>query len=84
MNPPTLVDVLAARKRIAPQAKPLLHAVTAIFVVGLGLATADGSVVIGRVGSLHALWHVVGSFGFVFLWVFTQVRLGRDLQGGSR
>lgn len=68
----------AARERIAPAAKPLLHAVTAIFVVGLGLATAEGSVVVGQVGSLHALWHVVGGFGFVFLWAFTQVRLAHD------
>jgi hypothetical protein len=73
----------AARRRIAPAAKPLLHAVTGIFLVGLGLATADGSVVVGRVGSLHALWHVVGSFGFVFLWAFTQVRLGHETQAGE-
>ncbi len=65
----------AARHRIARAAMPLLHCVTAIFLVGLGLATADGSVVLGRVGSLHALWHIVGSFGFVFLWAFTHVRL---------
>lgn len=65
----------AARKRIAAPARPLLYAVTALFLVGFGLATAEGDVVIGRMGSLHALWHVVGSFGLVFLWAFTEVRL---------
>src|SRR5690606_34387703 len=65
----------AARREIAPEAMPLLHCVTGIFLAGLGLATADGSVVIGRVGSMHALWHVVGGFGFIFLWAFVHVRL---------
>jgi hypothetical protein len=65
----------AARHQIAREAMPLLHCVTGIFLVGLGLATADGSVVVGRVGSMHALWHVVGGFGFVFLWAFVHVRL---------
>jgi hypothetical protein len=65
----------AARGRIARRAMPLLHCVTAIFLVGLGLATAEGSVVVGRVGSLHALWHIASSFGLVFLWAFTHVRL---------
>lgn len=65
----------AARGRIAREAMPLLHCVTGIFLLGLGLATADGSVVIGRVGSMHALWHIVGGFGFIFLWAFVHVRL---------
>lgn len=73
-----------ARARIAPAAKPLLHAVTGLFLLGLGLATADGSVVIGRVGSLHALWHVVGGFGFVFLWAFVHVRLAAEARGETR
>lgn len=73
----------AARARIAAEAKPLLHAVTAIFLVGLGLATADGDVVAGRVGSLHALWHVLGSFGFLFLWAFTEVRLRAEARRGG-
>jgi hypothetical protein len=65
----------AARHEIAREAMPLLHCVTGIFLVGLGLATADGSVVVGRVGAMHALWHVVGGFGFIFLWAFVHVRL---------
>lgn len=68
----------AARRRIAPAAKPLLHGVTAIFLVGLGLATADGSVVVGQVGSLHALWHVAGGFGFLFLWAFVHAQLSAE------
>lgn len=70
----------AARRKIAREAMPLLHCVTGIFLVGLGLATADGSVVIGRVGSMHALWHVAGGFGFVFLWAFVHVRLRTEVR----
>jgi len=65
----------AARARIAPAARPLLYAVTVLFLVGFGLATADGDVVIGRVVSMHALWHVVGSFALLFLWAFPELRL---------
>lgn len=70
----------AARARIAPRARPLLYAVTALFLVGFGLATAEGDVVIGRVGSMHALWHVIGSFGLLFLWAFTEVRLRAEAE----
>lgn len=65
----------AARNQIAREAMPLLHCVTGLFLVGLGLATAHGAVVIGRVGSMHALWHIAGGFGFIFLWAFVHVRL---------
>lgn len=73
----------AARDRIAAEAKPLLHAVTALFLLGLGLATADGDVVVGQVGSMHALWHVLGSFGFLFLWAFNEVRLRAESPRGG-
>lgn len=63
------------RDEIPPAARPLLRVVTATFLLGLGLATADGSVVHARVISYHAIWHVVGGFGFVFLWAFNLVRL---------
>jgi hypothetical protein len=71
---------VAARARIAPAARPLLYGVAALFLVGFGLATADGDVVVGRIGSMHALWHVVGSFGLLFLWAFTEVRLRAEAE----
>lgn len=66
--------MVARRDRIPAIAMPLLHIVIACFIVGLFLATAAGDVVIGRVGSLHALWHVVSGFGFLFFWGFNHVR----------
>lgn len=67
--------LVAKRSTFPDRARPLLWITTALFVLGLALATADGDVVGGRVGSWHALWHVVGGFGFVFLWAFNHVRL---------
>jgi hypothetical protein len=65
----------ARRRRIPGPALPLLHCVVAAFVVGLGLASAGNETVHGRIVSYHALWHVVGAFGFVLLWAFNHVRL---------
>lgn len=63
------------RRRIPEAARPLLHVVTATFLFGLALATASGSFVTGRVLSFHALWHIVGGFGFILLWAFNHVRM---------
>jgi hypothetical protein len=69
-----------ARGRIPPRARPVLHLVTAIFLCGLALASAANP----RVGSLfgvhllawHALWHLVGAFGFLALFALNHVRFG--------
>lgn len=66
---------IARREQIPAVATPLLRLVIACFTGGLLLATAAGDVVGGRIGSYHALWHVLGSFGFIFLWAFNHVRL---------
>lgn len=65
----------ARRQHIPAAAAPLLRLVVACFLVGLWLATAEGNVVDGRIWSYHALWHVLGAFGFIFLWAFNHVRL---------
>ncbi len=70
-----VVLIAVRRHRIPEVAVPLLRLVVLCFTVGLLLATAAGDTVHGRVGSYHALWHVVGSFGFLFLWAFNHVRL---------
>jgi hypothetical protein len=69
------------RKSIPSNAMPLLLLVTAMFLAGLGLATANNDTILFPFLSLHALWHVVGAFGFIVLWAFNDVRfrsLGRD------
>lgn len=69
---------VARRDKIPTAAVPLLRIVIACFLVGLLLATAAGDVVGGRIGSYHALWHVLGSFGFLFLWAFNHVRIQEE------
>jgi len=67
--------MVARRDRIPAQAMPLLRLVIASFIGGLLLATAAGDTVYGRIGSFHALWHVLSSFGFIFFWAFNHVRV---------
>lgn len=63
------------RHRIPAAAMPLLRLVILCFTVGLVLASAAGDTVHGRIGSYHALWHVVSGFGFLFFWAFNHVRM---------
>jgi hypothetical protein len=70
-----VVGLLVAKRREIPaRAKPLLWLVTGFFTVGLLLATAGNQEVAGPFWSWHALWHVVGAFGFVLFWAFNHVR----------
>ncbi|MBI1339099.1 hypothetical protein GC169_02650 [bacterium] len=62
------------RKAIAPRPMRLLLLVTGVFLVGLGLASASNDEIVFPFLSLHALWHVVGAFGFIALWAFNDVR----------
>lgn len=62
------------RRDIEAPARRLLTLTTAIFVVGLLLATARSDNVVMPFFSLHAIWHVVGAFGFVSLWAFNDLR----------
>jgi hypothetical protein len=64
----------ARRERIPARAKPLLALVVAIFLAGLALATASNERIVAPFFAMHALWHVVGAFGFVALWAFNHVR----------
>jgi len=68
----------AARTRMPRRARPLLGFVALSFLCGLALATASNQ----QVGLLfgvptlayHALWHLVGSFGFLAFFVLNHVR----------
>lgn len=68
----------AKRKAIPSNAMPLLLLVTAIFLAGLGLASASNETIVFPFLPLHALWHVVGAFGFVALWAFNDMRFARQ------
>jgi hypothetical protein len=66
--------IAAQRARIPLRARPLLRLVVASFLIGVGLASASNQTLHGRIWSYHALWHVVGAFGFVLFWGFNHVR----------
>jgi hypothetical protein len=59
---------------IPAKAMPVLRLVTALFLLGLALATARSDRIVYPFLSIHALWHVVGAFGFIALWAFNDVR----------
>lgn len=70
-----VTGLIYARRGLVPEAaRPLLHVVTLTFLVGVGLATAAGDTLHWRWVSYHALWHVVGAFGFLSLWAMNHVR----------
>ncbi len=68
----------ARRNRIPARARPLLGLVIGIFLVGLALASASNEQVVYPFFAMHALWHLVGAFGFVALWAFNQVRFADE------
>jgi len=70
----TVVLFYRRRDRIPSRAKPLLRLAVAIFFVGMLLATASNERIVYPFFAMHALWHLVGAFGFVVLWAFNDVR----------
>jgi hypothetical protein len=65
---------VAKRALIPAKAKPLLLLVCAIFFCGMLLATASNDKIVPPFIPLHALWHLVGAYGFIVLWAFNHVR----------
>lgn len=63
---------------LPPGSRPLLYLLTAVFFVGMLLATAANRRVDLQVIAYHALWHVVGAFGFLVLWIFNFVRFSGE------
>jgi hypothetical protein len=49
---------------------------TAWFLFGAWLASAKNHRVDHTVLAYHAVWHVVGAFGFLIIWAFNHVRFG--------
>lgn len=64
---------VASRHRIPADAKPILIVVFCLFVVGMLLATASNDRIVAPFLPVHAMWHLVGAFAFVFLWAFNHV-----------
>jgi hypothetical protein len=75
----TVVLFYRRRDRIPPRAKPLLRLTVAIFFGGMLLATASNERIVYPFFAMHALWHLVGAFGFVVLWAFNDVRFAGAL-----
>ena len=70
-----IVGLFYARlARIPSRARPLLYLFTAFFFVGALLASASNQRVDLHILAYHALWHVVGAFGFIALWAFNYSR----------
>jgi hypothetical protein len=65
---------VARRERIPARAMPLLRLVVALFFGGMLLATASNDRIVPPFFAMHALWHLVGAFGFIALWAFNHVR----------
>ena len=81
----TVTGLFAARRtRISPRARPLLGLVIGIFVLGLVLATASNERIVYPFFPIHALWHLVGAFGFIALWAFNHVRFAAEADTAER
>lgn len=65
---------LLAYRRIPREVRGLFHLIVLMFFMGMILATASNSYVSNRVVAWHAVWHLVGAFGFITLWFFNHVR----------
>lgn len=65
--------------KIPPRARPLLNLQTAWFLGGAWLASFSIHRVDYTVVSYHALWHLVGAFGFLLLWAFNHVRFHKTI-----
>lgn len=62
--------------KIPQRTRPLLYLLTCMFSIGALLATASNQRVDFHIICYHALWHIVGAFGFIVLWAFNRERFG--------
>ena len=74
----TLGLFVAKWAEIPQKAKPLLRVTAAIFFFGMLLATASNEKIVYPFIPLHALWHLVGAYGFIVLWAFNHVRFSTE------
>ena len=64
--------------RIPRNARGLFYLIVGMFLCGLVLATGDNDYVTWRIVAWHSVWHLVGAFGFVTLWLFNYVRFNES------
>jgi len=60
--------------KIPAKARPLLYLLTVLFFFGALLATASNQRIDFHIYCWHALWHIIGAFGFIVLWAFNYER----------
>lgn len=76
------ISLFYLRQAMIPaKAQPLLYLITIIFLIGLGFATQANQRVDFTVVAYHAIWHIVGAYGFIVLWVFNHIRFGTTTPG---
>ena len=64
----------AYRKQIPPSARPLILTVFLMFFAGMLLASAANNQIWWRIFAWHSIWHIVGAFALITLWLFNHVR----------
>lgn len=62
------------KKSMRPEARPLLNVTLSLFLVGMVLATASNDHILPAILPWHAMWHLIGAFGFMTLWLMNHQR----------
>lgn len=70
----TMVIHLINLPKLPSPARPLCVLTIAIFLIGMGLATASNQQILWNLLPVHALWHFVGGLAYLSLWIFNFVR----------
>lgn len=77
--------LIHARRRMPASARRLLGVVAITFLLGMGFATAANTQVGVLLGvpvlAYHALWHLLGAFGLLVLFLMNDIRFGS--RGGA-
>lgn len=76
----SVIVFIVYRRQIARNALPLLVLTFSMFFCGMILAAASNAHVTLRVFAWHAVWHLVGAFALITLWLFNHVRFNEPAQ----
>jgi hypothetical protein len=68
-------------KRIPRVARPALVMTFVMFFAGMILATAANDEIWYRIFAWHAVWHIVGGYALVTLWLFNHLRFTQEDPG---
>lgn len=67
-------------RHIPRHSRPALIMTFVMFFAGMLLATASNSHISYRIFAWHAVWHIIGAFALVTLWLFNHLRYN-DVRG---